>query len=365
LCRLIDKMASKLLKVIAVGDVMLGRLVDQLFQVHNFDPECFSAKYFLKLLKKPYVTHDYVWGDLLPTFRQADLRLINLETSVTTSDKMWPNKMFHYRMHPENVKALKEAKIDYCSLANNHTLDFHVEGMFETMKTLTSHQIAWAGVGSNCTEAMKPTILNFCGKKMACFSLADHPEEWEATDTSPGINFFDVGQWTKKERYLERLKRAISQCRELEKPDLITVSIHWGPNYQWEPSKEFQSFAHHLVDEMGVDLLHGHSSHHVQGVEIYKKKFILYGCGDFIDDYAVDSDYRNDLGFCYQLYLDPTTNEFRKMKLIPVKINFMQVNKVQDNAEKKWLFDTMKRLCHDFGTKVDEKEETLEIHNNA
>ena len=53
--------------------------------------------------------------------------------------------------------------------------------------------------------------------------------------------------------------------------------------------------AHYLIDDCGIDLIHGHSSHHIQGVETYKGKLIIYGCGDFVDDYALTPTYRNDL----------------------------------------------------------------------
>ncbi len=76
-----------------------------------------------ELKNNPYA---YVWGDVLPIFARADLRVINLETSVTRCSKKWPHKAFNFRMHPDNVKILKEAKIDFVSLANNHALDYSV-----------------------------------------------------------------------------------------------------------------------------------------------------------------------------------------------------------------------------------------------
>jgi poly-gamma-glutamate synthesis protein (capsule biosynthesis protein) len=72
-------------------------------------------------------------------------------------------------MHPENLKCLTEAKIDYCSLANNHTLDFQLPGMIDTMKSLSEQGIKWAGVGMNKQEAMKPAILERCGMKFAFY----------------------------------------------------------------------------------------------------------------------------------------------------------------------------------------------------
>ena len=95
----------------------------------------------------------------------------------------------------------------------------------------------------------------------------------------------------------------------------VVFSFHWGPNYQWHPDASIIRLAHALVD-LGVDLVHGHSSHHVQGIELYKGRPILYGCGDFIDDYAVSDPYRNDLGFLYRLEFDVEQGEGGSLVLL-------------------------------------------------
>ena len=113
---------------------MLGRLIDQMFPTHVDEPE------EARLVQRLRSTQDYEpespWGNTLPLLHSADIRIANLETSVTTHAEKWPDKVFNYRMHPENVSALKAARIDYVSLANNHTLDFCEEGLVETVKSV-------------------------------------------------------------------------------------------------------------------------------------------------------------------------------------------------------------------------------------
>jgi len=280
---------------------MLGRLVDQIFPTHVEElTDHFHAMMLLRSrtnLSWPILDYKYPWGDVFEDIVKADARIINLETSVTTHPVKWPEKAFNYRMHPDNVKVLTEAKIEYCSLANNHTLDFCTEGMFETMKTLTASGIKWAGVGSNLEEAQKPAIFSVKDKKIAVFSFSDHYDFWGASNNKPGINFLDVDRYTQQD--MNRLQGLINSTVAAEKPDLVVASLHWGGNYCWIPSKQKQMFAHQLIDLCGVDIIHGHSSHHVQGIEIYKGKPIIYGCGDFVDDYAVTEEYSNDLGFAY------------------------------------------------------------------
>jgi len=105
---------------------------------------------------------------------------------------------------------------------------------------------------------------------MACFSFADHYSYWAATETTPGINYVNPSK-VQESFYTDFLRR-IERVKKEEGVQLVTVSLHWGSNYAWDPPKSFNNFAHNLVDKCGVDLIHGHSSHHIQGVEIYKKK---------------------------------------------------------------------------------------------
>ncbi|GBG61181.1 hypothetical protein CBR_g19257 [Chara braunii] len=355
---------GKVSKVLVVGDVMLGRLVDQLFPTHNYDPADEGLgvilvrrdKESLKQLKEmgPYL---YVWGDTLALFHSVDLRLVNLETSVTTSSEEWPEQAFNFRMHPANVRTLKEASIDYCSLANNHILDFQVSGMRETMRTLTEAGIKFAGCGENLDQASSPAYLQLGNKKVACLSAADHFDYWAAGSDRPGIQYIDPRNATEDD--LLRVQAKAEEARR-NGADMVFMSFHWGPNWSWEPSGAIKTLAHQLVDRCGINLIHGHSAHHVQGVEIYKGTPIIYGCGDFIDDYAVDRNMRNDLGCAFVLVSTEDGGESREprgwswshMELYPTKIHNLAVTQKLTNAERKWVVAKMTELSAVYGTEV-------------
>jgi len=344
---------TKMFRIAILGDVMLGRLVDQIFPNHVESPQEHKHVEMLfrhhgSKMKLPIRDYKYPWGDVLGDMLKADLRIINLETSVTTHNMKWPDKAFNYRMHPFNLKVLKEANIEYVSLANNHTLDFSYEGMMETMDSLSKNGIHWAGVGKNLEEAQRPAIFGIDGKKVACFSFADHYSYWAASQEKPGINFLDVDSYTSED--ISNIKELIGSTRDKENPDLVIVSLHWGGNYCWIPSKEKQEFAHQLVDDCGVDIIHGHSSHHIQGIEIYKGKPILYGCGDFIDDYAVTEEYRNDLGFAYFVDWNFESKSVQKIELIPTKVELCAVSKNVNVSDREWLIQHMTKLCKYFET---------------
>lgn len=341
-----------------LGDVMLGRLVDQIFPVHVNAPEdegharmLFNYRGNPEFHRAGRMPHRYVWDELIDDFQAVDVRIINLETSVTTHPKKWPDKAFNYRMHPENLKCLTEAQIDYVSLANNHTLDFEVQGMYDTMKALDEHGIRWAGVGRNLEEAMKPAVFTVKGTTLAAYSFSDHYDFWAAGPNKPGINFLDVDAYTTQD--IARIKAHMDDTRRKTNVDIMLVSLHWGPNYSWSPSEEKQQFAKDLIDHCGVDIIHGHSAHHIQGIELYKGKPILYGCGDFVDDYAVTEQFRNDLGFAYFINWDKSSKSAKSIDLIPTKIELFQATKTMAPGEKRWMASTMTRLCSKFGTKLE------------
>jgi len=332
---------------------MLGRLVDQTFPAHvEAAEDALHTKLLFQRLNpksKLPVEHKYVWGDVLQDIKSADVRIINLETSVTTHPIKFPDKAFNYRMHPDNLKCLKEANIEYCSLANNHILDYSVQGLYDTLSSVSKWGISWAGAGKDIKEAVKPAVFTSKGKKIACFSMSDHYNYWAAGTNKPGINYFDADTFKKED--IDRIREAVKDIRARENPDIVVWSFHWGSNYCWHPSTQKQNFAHRLIDDCEVDVIHGHSSHHVQGIEVYHGKPIIYGCGDFVDDYAVDPEYRNDLSFAYFIDWNSQNKTVESIELVPTKIKCCQVTKAT-NSDRDWLFRTMRSLCKPFRTDI-------------
>ena len=261
------------------GDVMTGRGIDQVLarpsspRLH--EAYVGSALGYVELAERAHgrisrpVTFSYVWGDLLSDLerRSPDLRIVNLEISVTTSEDALP-KGINYRMHPANVPCLAAAKIDCCVLANNHVLDWGTPGLRETLAVLATAEIATAGAGRSAEDAGRPAVLDTSGKgRVLVFGFgmpsSGIPHDWAASDTRPGVNLLPDSSPRSVSRAVERMGR-------WRRPgDRIVASIHWGGNWGYHVPREERELAHRLI-EGGVDVVHGHSSHHAKGIEIYQ-----------------------------------------------------------------------------------------------
>jgi poly-gamma-glutamate synthesis protein (capsule biosynthesis protein) len=281
-------------KLCLAGDVMTGRGIDQILP-HSAPPELYepyvrSAREYVALaeresgpIAKP-VTFGYIWGDALEELerRRPDARIVNLETAVTARGRPWRGKSIHYRMHPRNVPCLAAARIDCCVLANNHVLDWGHEGLEDTLESLHAAGMRTAGAGRDAEEARRPAVLERPdGSRILVFAYAMQsagvPPDW-AAGPRPGVNFLA----SLSDESCNTVASGIQRLRRDE--DLVVVSLHWGENWGYEVSRAERDFARGLVDA-GVDVVHGHSSHHARAVERYRGRPILYGCGDLINDY--------------------------------------------------------------------------------
>ncbi|UCF20999.1 MAG: CapA family protein, partial [Gemmatimonadota bacterium] len=204
------------------GDVMTGRGIDQVLP-HFGDPSLFepyvrTATEYVELAERKSgpiprpVDFTYIWGDALEELERVApaARIVNLETSVTTSDDRWPRKQIHYRMHPANVPCLTAAGIDCCALANNHVLDWGSAGLLETLDTLQAAGIQTAGAGRDLEEAMRPAVLEAgIDQRVLVFGFgaasSGIPAAWAAGESRPGVNFLpDVSR-----RSLERVAESV------------------------------------------------------------------------------------------------------------------------------------------------------------
>ncbi len=356
---------SGLITLFLCGDVMTGRGVDQILP-HPSDPQIHesylkSAIGYVKLAEKLHgplprkVDYSYIWGDALEELikRGTDVRIINLETAVTGSDDYWKGKGIHYRMHPGNIPCITTAEIDCCVLANNHVLDWGYTGLEETLKTLERAKVKTAGAGSHIDEAQAPAIMEVPGKGRVLVyafgtSSSGVPKNWAAFGCRAGVNYLeDYSSQT-----IQRIAKMIQQTKRQK--DIVVASIHWGGNWGYEIPEDHVGFARQLIDHAQVDVIHGHSSHHPIGFEVYKNRPILYGCGDFINDYeGIQShkEYRADLGFMYFAGIDPTTGKLEKMDLTPTRIKRFRVNRASRD-EAGWLQHVLNREGKKFGTSI-------------
>ena len=345
---------------------MTGRGVDQILPTPS-DPEIFEsyvrdARAYVRLAERAngpiprHVDFAYVWGGALQALARfaPAARIVNLETSVTVSGEAWPGKGINYRMHPKNVGVLTAARLDVCVLANNHVIDWGFAGLHETLATLRAAGIRTAGAGADVDEAASPAVVGLDGGRhllvYACGSQTSGiPAEWGAGREAPGINLVDELSLTAAQHLADRIGR------DKAAGDVVVVSIHWGSNWGYAIPREQRRFARALVDSGTVDVVHGHSAHHAKGIEIYRGKPIIYGCGDFLTDYegiAGHEQYRGDLSLAYLPTFDVTTRELTELHILPMRqIRFaLQEASPTDAA---WLQVVLTREGEQFGTRAE------------
>lgn len=348
------------------GDVMTGRGIDQVLP-HAVDPRLYepyvrSADRYVELAEAAHgpiprpVPYHYVWGDALSVLRDVApvARIVNLETAVTTSDGPWPDKRIHYRMHPDNVPLLTAAGIDCCGLANNHVLDWGEEGLRETLATLRRTGIATSGAGETLAEAAAPVVLDVgTGRRVLVLAVGHEssgiPPAWAATDRRPGVHLARELAGATAARIAERLDA-------VRRPgDLTVVSIHWGPNWGYDVPPAHRRFAHMLIDTAGVHVVHGHSSHHPMGIEVYRGRPILYGCGDFLNDYegiGGHERYRGDLTLMYFPVIDPGDGALRRFEMVPLRMRRFRLERAPAE-DLEWLRRRLTRVSGP-GVRVEE-----------
>ncbi len=308
------------------GDVMLGRTVDDRQRRRDVAA---------------------VWGDLRDRLQGLDGLLSNLECCLSTRGAPWTRtyRPFHFRADPNRaVPALEAADVDACALANNHLLDFGPTALADTLDHLDAADIAHAGAGRTLDEALAPATFAAGGLDVAVVSFTDNTPEYAADADAPGVARveFDV----EDERARSLVEAALDRARAAD-PDLLVASLHWGPNMVETPTAAFRAFGRWLVDQ-GVDLVHGHSAHVFQGVEVYDGVPICYDTGDFVDDYAVDDELRNDRSFLFELTAAPD-GSLEALRLVPTAISECRVNTASADGAR-WSRDRMRELSAPFGT---------------
>lgn len=213
---------------------------------------------------------DYPWGGVTPTLGAADIAMVNLECCVSTRgtpcDKKWT-----FRAEPESLDGLVNAGVDIVSLGNNHVGDYGSDALLDTLSYLDDLGVARVGAGANKEEAWRPVVLEAEGYKIGFLAATIiYPDEWAATAQRPGIC---------SARDVEALAAAVA---ELDKRvDYVVVNVHWGNEYEPDPSAFQRKCGPALVDA-GADLVIGHHPHILQGIEVYKGKAIVYSLGNFV-----------------------------------------------------------------------------------
>ena len=365
------KVGDRLLTLFLCGDVMTGRGIDQVLPQPGGpglrERYVDDARAYVRLAERANgliprpAGFSWPWGDALRILEDfsPDVRVINLETSITRSSDFAPGKAVHYRMSPGNLPCVAAACPDACALANNHVLDFGRRGLEDTLDALSGSGLRAAGAGRDAGEARRPvTVMAPGGQRVLIFACGTPssgiPAGWAATADRPGVDL------------LPGLSDAaagdvISRVRAVKRPgDVVIVSIHWGSNWGYDVEPDQVRFAHQLIHG-GVDLIHGHSSHHPRPIEVYRGRLVLYGCGDCINDYEGIpgyEQYRDDLRLLYFAALQPGTGELAALRMAPMHVRNLQLRHATP-PDTQWLRTALQQSSRSFGTLVDLRPDGL------
>jgi poly-gamma-glutamate synthesis protein (capsule biosynthesis protein) len=318
-----------------------------------------------------------VWGDTLPRLRGADAVVLNLETALTEHAARWSAtpKAFHFKASPRRaLPALAAAAVRGVFTANNHTLDYNVPGLRDTLAALDGARVAHAGAGETLARARAPGLFTAAARcaaaaegeaelpsrpvRVALLGAADHPPEWHARDNAPGTNIFDPFPSAEA---LAWARAAAAEARAAHGAELVIFGCHYGGNYVLRPPPTVRAFAHALLDSGDVDVFFGHSAHVAQGVEITPGgKPIIYQAGDFVDDYAKDPHWRNDWGAMFSLRFDAPLPDgrltLREVEVTPVQLELACTHVAHGSSSRgRWrdgerIGERMRALSAELGT---------------
>ena len=272
------------ISIASVGDIMLGN----------------HTTYYLE---KQGI--NYPFDSTRNVLSRTAVAFANLESPFTTTGTRF-DKRFNFKVPPKYAISLINAGFDVVTLANNHILDYGIEGLKNTINVLDSIGLDHCGAGLTREQARQPAILERNGYRIAFLGYSmTFPLEFWASDTSGGTN------------YPTYMRSSIQHCDSLA--DFTVVTFHWGSESKNYPKEYQKVFAHQAID-YGADLVIGHHPHVLQGLEIYKNRLIAYSLGNFsFSSYSRKA----TESMILKVYL---TNEgLLFAKIIPVSVNNLDV----------------------------------------
>ncbi|MDH5765923.1 MAG: CapA family protein [Gammaproteobacteria bacterium] len=291
---------SNIIKITAVGDIMLGGTARPYLEEHGYDYPFEKTRHLLQ---------------------DSDIVIGNLEGPLTDNKKPFSkDKTYLFKTPASKVTpALKKAGFTIMNLANNHIIDYGIKGLTDTIQALEEHNLQYVGAGMNLKQARSARIVELKGQKIAflAYSLT-FPEEFWATSTSPGTAFGHEAQ----------VREDVRKNKALA--DTVVVSFHWGREKTTKLRDYQPRLAYAAIDE-GASIILGHHPHILQAVEEYKHGIILYSLGNytfgsFSKSAAVGgiATFYLESGKTKQLVLHPVNVLNQEVLFQPVPLNDME-----------------------------------------
>jgi len=277
--------------------------------------------------------------DIAPVFKTSDLSLVNLETAISTRGEKEKDKQFTFRADPKYLQVLQNCGIYMVSLANNHSLDFGIEALEDTFKSLNERDISYIGAGKNMDEASKATYVSKNNMKLAFIgsSRVIPVVSWNAGSKKSGVaTTYDP----------TIINSEIKKAKATS--DFVICYIHWGEEGKNMPVEHQKHLAHNYIDN-GADVVIGSHPHVLQGIESYKGKLIIYSLGNliFTDMYKKTA--------IATVTFDSTKNA--NLKITPFEIINFKPTLLKDEEKKIQFYKDLEAIS--FGIKIDSKGNVL------
>ncbi|MFP4513141.1 MAG: CapA family protein [Acidimicrobiales bacterium] len=314
------------MKLALAGDTMLGRTVAE--RIGKTGPGSLFA------------------DEVVAAAREADLFVLNLECAISERGERWPDpaKPFFFRAPPVAVDALAKLGVDCVTLANNHALDYGADALADTIRHLAQAGIATVGAGPDHVTARAPAVLEHDRTRVGVIGITDHPAGYAAGPGHPGVAYADLRRGTPD--WLLDTTRGLDT-------DIVVVTPHWGPNMVAAPVPHVRRTANDLVDA-GATVVAGHSAHVFHGAAGH----VLFDLGDFIDDYVVHPELRNDLGLLFLLTI--TQHQPVRLEAVPLALDYCHT-RLAAGDDRRWIAHRFRTACAAFDTKVTEQHGRLVI----
>lgn len=238
--------------IVFAGDVMLASNMEQFYDTEGVEG----------LLSE----------ELLAEMRNADICMVNNEFQFSNRGTPMEDKQFTFRTSPEHVQILLDMGVDIVSLANNHTIDFGLDALEDTFKTLDDAGILYAGAGDSKERAQELQIIEANGLKFGFLAATRviPVSQWNVEFRQPGL--FTTYDDT---RLVECIEAAKTEC------DFLTVYVHWGIEREAYP-KDYQTAIAKNCFDAGADLVIGAHPHVLQGIEFIDGKPVFYSLGNYV-----------------------------------------------------------------------------------
>ncbi len=280
------------IKLLALGDIMLGRAVRTMYEKNG---------------------QNYLLGSASELFSGNDIIWTNLEGPTLYNPPITPVNGMAFAFTTSSLAILKNANINFLNLANNHGLDQGRKGFEEAQKILRENNFMFMGDPAKIGAAsVATTTVN--GRELA---LLGFNATWQTFKPEEAV------------KLIREMKSSSSR--------LILVMIHWGEEYKLIHNAEQEKIAHALIDA-GAEVVFGHHPHVVQDIEKYNGKYIFYSLGNLLFDQWFSKETQEGLAVEMSIL-----DENISYRLLPYRSARSAVTELSEPETQAWFLDFAKR----------------------